>query len=206
MFMKFINDNKIMILLTLNLLVLVSCRPYYMFKEPPHWWENRLETIGIVYEIKNQPETVIRYQFYVDGEKYTRGYVFLNESIKWVVEGSKFMIAYNPKNPNENHILLHEPRFSENDEVGFTDAEIQGINGKGLIVVYKVPFFGNFELLELGISYNVAGNLYKNVTCYVLNDKSYNIEEIKRIRNFKVMYWVNNPWRSIILLDEPVNE
>ncbi len=106
------------------LLCLLACSPtYYDFKHIPVWWYNKGEVTAVVYEVIRNPETVFLYNFYVDGKKYKGGYSFF-ECVEGIVIGSKFKVFFNPKNPNENYIVLHKPVFEANEEFGFTNGKL----------------------------------------------------------------------------------
>ena len=177
---------------------------YYYYKKTPIWWQIRQETIAEVYEVQYQPNTVVRYHFFVDGYKYTGGYAFIGDSPNGFVPGSKYYVTYNPIDPSVNRIIFHKPVFGKDEKVEYAVATVGPKRGPGVLVV-PIHVFGSVPILTFNASFEVEGVRYSSVTYYVLNDKNYKPEDINR-KKFKVKYWDVNPWRSIILLDEPVNE
>jgi hypothetical protein len=176
----------------------------YIFKEPPEWWTTKEEVTAKVISVLHQPETGFRFEFFLDGRRYESGHAFY-ENVDGVVVGSKYKVAYNPSNPSQNQIILHKPVFEENEKVAYTVGQVGPKRGPGVTAI-KTQSFGNDSIIfRFYSSYNVNGKKYKPVRNYVVNDKGYNTEDINR-NKFWVKYWVDNPWRSIILLDKPYKE
>lgn len=179
-------------------IVLVNCKGWYLFKNPPDWWASREYVVATTTRVFHNPETGFRYVFYVNNIKYESGYdyYFNNEG---VVVGSKFKIAYNPKNPNENQLLPHEQILEENEGVGYTVGEHFG----------TLRFFFDEdlkkEIITIRYRFFLDGRKYTGIYNYYVNDWGLKREDISR-KKFKVKYWKRNPYRAIILLDEPIEE
>jgi hypothetical protein len=168
-------------------------------KDIPDWWVNRQEVIATLHEVYHQPETVFNYHFFVDGIKYYGGYGFSSHQTG-IIEGSKYYVAYNPENPKDHIILLHKPVFEEYEKTGYAVAQCR----RG-VTYYNLPnnVFG-YDVWEFPCSYTVNGRNYKRVYFFILNDRNFKVEDIIG-KKFKVKYWEENQWRSIILLDQPIN-
>lgn len=178
-------------------LLMTSCTGYYMFKNTPDWWETKEEVTATVIEVYHQPETVFRYQFFVDGNRYEGGYAYyVNED--GVVPGSKFKVAYNPENPNQNHIQLYKQLFEKEEDVAYTVGEA------GTTSIFPVER-DSIEVIRLWFFIRVNGRDYKAIRNDFVNTFGYTEEDVYK-KKFKVKYWINNPYRSIILLDQPVEE
>lgn len=191
------HNIKLIFSILITLLLITGCKGYYMFKHTHDWWANKEETTATVISVFHQPETVFRYEFFVDGKSYKGGYAFY-ENNEGVVVGTKYKVAYNPINPEQNHIQLHTQFFEESEKVSYTFTEVKGIS---LIQVER----DGFEIIRLSFTIVVDGKKYRAIRNEFINKEGYKYEDIVD-KKFKVKYWVENPWRSIIMLDEPSDE
>ena len=185
-------------LFSFMLLLLIGCKGYYMFKHTPDWWANKAETTATVISVHHAPETTFQYEFFVDGKAYKGGYAFY-ENVDMVVVGSKYKVAYNPLNPTQNYIMLHNPIFEDNENVAYSI----GVVSPGISVYYAKQY--KADLYKFTYTFYVNEKRYRAIEGYFLNINGSEKKDFAK-KKFKVKYWVENPWRSIILLDEPVED
>lgn len=205
----FRNKKTNLVYLALGMVLIFSeCKPFFRYpdnmKHIPEWWGSRKETVATVTEVYHQPETVFNYAYSVDGIVTESAYSFITRSNKGVVKGSKYMVVYNPENPKQHLFLLHKPHFEINEGVRYTEARFGNRKGKGGIITFKstASAFG-YNIIEFVASYEVNGVSYDRVSFFVLNDRNYVLEDLTG-KKFTLTYWVKNPERSIIHLDEPI--
>lgn len=177
---------------------LSGCKGYYMFKTTPQWWQSKHEVIATVISVLHQPETGFRYEFYVEGKRYEGGYSFY-ENNDGVVVGTKYKVAYNPSDPTQNHIQLHTQLFEDFETVGYSLGKV----GPSIGIIQDER--DSLEIIRLRFSFWVKEKRYRGVRNYIVNSYGYLPKDIEG-KTFKVKYWVENPYRSIILLDELVIE
>lgn len=117
--------------------------------------------------------------------------IFFSNAVTYdYVLGDKFVIDYEKNNPEINKVREDKPVFLNNEITGITICEIKRYN----------TFFFN----ELWFFYWVNGVKYeRDYDAPINSDELY--PNLKKGNLYKVKYWKENPQRSIILLNEPLD-
>lgn len=161
------------------------------------WWDNHRETVATIDNVRYNPETGIRYSYNVDGKKYTAGKNFMVG--RPFAEGTKYMVAFNPENPDEHRILFYKPVLEENEGIGYT----LGRASQGLGVYYSNLDTIELEIITTGYRIQASGYYLKDNRRSMINEMGYKREDVE-FKIFLVKYWKRNPLRSVMLLDTPI--
>jgi len=124
------------------------------------------------------------YQYKVNGEKFTttKMYNFIQ------VIGEKYKLVYDKTKPKKALVIYESPVFLKNEKVAVHYAEVYRIFG----VFKKRVFF----------RYRLGGREYEKMQ-YVPDSVVAEKDSILH-RNFKIFFWIPDPRRSVIYLDEPL--
>lgn len=196
---------KTYLFLIATLFSFCACRLKYTYpyneKDFPDWWHQRAITVATVYETFNRPRTIFNYSYLANGEKINSRSSYGGTGI---VLGSKYSVAYNPDIPWQHVLIRHEPIFEKDERTAQTIGVIGDKEEKESFKINRgaIPVFG-YPVIETFATYYVDSVKYVSTQIYILNDKRYKTADI-RGKKFKIQYWVDNPYRCIVFLDEPV--
>ena len=122
--------------------------------------------------------------YVVDDKKFS---VSIEESY---VYGEKFQLEYNQDNPSESKIYRDLPVFQKDESTNYTI---------GRLISYDSWFFR-----DMVYKFWIENRFYGKCQ-YQENDSSSRYPNVKEGQLFVVEYWLENPKRSIIHLDKPIN-
>lgn len=149
------------------------------------------ETVGTIYELYIPGGPSIRYEYYVENKRYTGGWMYQDIPVGW-----KFKVLYDSINPEWHRLLLEQPIFEDWEEVDSTYIRIlkvrMNFTAKEILLIQDAYFFARG-----GWRINIFTHRY-------LNTQGYTEDELLN-NYFKVIYWVQDPSRCIIVLDEPID-
>lgn len=131
------------------------------------------------------------FKYKVDGVVYeSRG----EQGLRGETLGDAYEILYNPRNPEKIYVLDHRPVFLEHEQTNFTEGVIVGNVGTSQYRNY-LNLYPKYKYFAQGRKFIRAQQIQIPV------DSSIHIEKGMK---FRVQYWVQNPQRSILLYNEPV--
>jgi len=135
--------------------------------------------------------------FKVNEKKYK---AYLNRAAHFGnILGEKFLVVYEKEDPNKNIVLEHAPVFLKHEKYQ---------ESIGAVIRIFNPVFNNSKNIfktnyYIDFKYQVNGKIYKRTQGLPNNyEKKYG--KIEAGQKYIVRYWIKNPNRAIIYLDQPV--
>ncbi len=165
------------------LLVVYKCSSHYYNKIPRN---NIKEVIGVV----------TKYEFGGKGSRHSVLSFQLNtkvyESNSWssLVLGEKFIIEYEENNPSVNSTRLDKPVFLKEEKID--------------TVIGKVTKYKRWFSDRISFYYYVNNEIYEQEYKVSENSKE-KYPNLKEDNLYKVIYWKDDPRRSIVLFDKPLS-
>lgn len=151
-------------------------------------WEIAVATVTKLWAVDGGNVT---YVYYVNSKQYKRA----TEVPSGTIYYDRFLILYNPDNPSESEMANPTPFFHESDSVRITEGEIT--NKKAPVRKYKDKFSVYF-----GYKYYVNGAKHKRDQHRIFCEKP--SFELKKGDKYKVIYDINNPQRSVMILGNSI--
>ena len=198
-------------ILLVSLIVIISCATTFKL---PKWWDDRGETVATI--IWNNPglfPEIYEYAYKVNGQTYTDGGE--RYGINGLAIGDKFMVAYSKSKPSRNYLLDCKIVFEEDELTATVPGEILNFT-KMNTKSYVRPLEKNQAIMYFHFAYSVNRVRYQRTNCFYSDDVNYPVGVEWLVENaqndsllnkglvFKIKYWLNNPQRSTIILNEPL--
>jgi hypothetical protein len=147
------------------------------------------ETVGTIFEHYHSASPVVRYEYYVENKRYTGGMSY-DGNVGW-----KYKVRYDSINPQNHGLYLRYPVFEEWEEVDSTIIRIKKV---------RMNFYKHKDVLVIDKAYfSVGGKGYPLGNWLYPKTQGYTEDELLD-NYFKVIYLVQDPYRSIIILDKPI--
>lgn len=134
-----------------------------------------------------------KFQYFVAGEKYS--FLKTPNEDKFNVIGEKYVLEYDAENPEEHRVISYKPLFLKEEKTSFVKGNIRR--------VFKFKkFTRNGSIYAITFEYTVNERTYKKTQDLPPNYKEL-YPALKKGNQYKVEYWIKNPERSIIHLNQP---
>lgn len=168
-----------------SMIALIIWAIVYSFSEPSI--NSAIETFAEVKEFKSKggsgKNSVFEYS--VNGKIFNFWGYYNNT----MVIGDKFVLVYDSEKPVESKVIHDKPIFLEKEKTITTVGIVTRIKSYGKKAVY-------FE-------YIADGGLYTRIQCLPDNYSTL-YPTLSEGREYKIVYWQDNPQRAIIHLDVPL--
>src|SRR5690625_1071704 len=157
---------------------------------------NWKETYATLYRYSTVSRASVNMVFYwVDGKKYEVNGHF-NPNGKTI--GDKYLIKYNPDNPEQIKEYTWNVGFLTTEKTEETVGVIGSIDSKYID-------FGRTKVIWIGFTYVVNGEKHKR-TQHLQPDYKEKYPNLSEGQKYKVLYWDKNPQRAVLYLDKPIRE
>ena len=177
-----------------------SCRDLKQLVGKPEWG-GREEAVGTITMVHRIPDVLFDYRFEYNGKRY-KGEWLLQRPFEYYripLEG-KYMVHFDPTNPGENSMIkIANPVFMEYEETGRVITKVLRSD------VTRWPRSGRMVWIRLDHGFQVNGVEYNWIYAEVYMHNAPRQRDLNGKR-FWATYWKKNPQRSIIHLDQPVDE
>ena len=186
--------------LILILLVVVGSIVWIFINDSPPSITNPKYTVGTITSLKQgQSSSGLNaiVKFIINGKEYE----------KWIgsskyesnVIGEKYMVVYESKKPEQNIVLTYQPIFNKEEVTKET---------KGMITrLFRFSWNKNEYIPNYGIEFEYEANGEKFTKSQsLLKDFKKKYPNLKEGNTYLVRYWVKNPQRAIIYLNQPKKE
>lgn len=156
---------------------------------------NWKETYATLYRYGYGRGAVSMIFYWVDRQRYEVNGSF---SVQGKVIGDKYLIKYNPDNPKQIKEYTWNVGFLKTEKTVETVGIINSISSTNLI-------FERDKDMQIVFTYTVNGKEYQR-SQDLQPDYKEKFPNLSKGQKYKVLYWVENPQRAVLYLDNLISE
>lgn len=156
---------------------------------------NWKETYATLYRYGYGRGSVSMVYYWVDGKRYEVNSYF---DANGKAIGDKYLIKYNPDNPKQIKEYIWYVSFLTTEKTEETVGMVEDIWSKNIE-------FGRVKRNGISFVYTVNGKKYER-TQYLQPDYKEKYPNLSKGQKYKVLYWVENPQRAVLYLDNLISE